>query len=162
MSKEEREQRDLDQCPKRRRPSDYEGGEGSSKEDIAFRSDPSKSLRPGDPGWVPRARVPMPSTKDYVVRPKWKVDTEISRVSLSMLQAEQINIFHFTCRHLGNKWTDLKSIWKTSQIRNGIKKLAELWTYQLRAEKWLCDYVSQMKAGFLLWTSVLLRSEIVL
>lgn len=81
MSKEEREQRDLDQCPKRRRTSDYEGGEGSSKEDIAFKSDPTKSLRPGDPGWVPRARVPMPSNKDYVVRPKWKVDTEIRGVS---------------------------------------------------------------------------------
>jgi transcription factor SPN1 len=83
MSKEEREQRDLDQCPKRRRTSDYEGNEGSSKEDIdrAMKGDPNKSLRPGDPGWVPRARVPMPSTKDYVVRPKWKVDTDISRVS---------------------------------------------------------------------------------
>ena len=36
--------------------------------------------KPGDKGWIGRARVPMPSTRDYVTRPKWNVEQEFKKV----------------------------------------------------------------------------------
>ncbi|XP_067103149.1 protein IWS1 homolog isoform X2 [Osmerus mordax] len=97
MTREERQQRDLDQqMPQRRRLSVPQKVERSEEPDVfspllssggqtprrdleKVLTGEEKALRPGDPGFCARARVPMPSNKDYVVRPKWNVEVESSR-----------------------------------------------------------------------------------
>lgn len=80
MSKEERQQRDLEQMPRKPRKNSPEpeqrkrSGFGGQKGE--------QPLRPGEKGWVARARVPIPSSKDYVVRPKSIVECDVSRVSI--------------------------------------------------------------------------------
>ncbi|XP_054729451.1 IWS1-like protein [Anastrepha obliqua] len=82
MSKEERQERDLAQMPRRQKSPEPQPTTSSNKKrglNSAFtKSNDEKPLRPGDPGWVARARVPLPSNKDYVVRPKSTVEGEIS------------------------------------------------------------------------------------
>ncbi|TRZ00153.1 hypothetical protein DNTS_025723 [Danionella cerebrum] len=89
MTREERQQRDLDQqnAPRRRLSS---GGQTPRRDLEKVLTGEEKALRPGDPGFCARARVPMPSNKDYVVRPKWNVEGESNRRSfkkgLSLLE----------------------------------------------------------------------------
>eukprot|EP00063_Salmo_salar_P094075 XP_014068910.1 PREDICTED: protein IWS1 homolog isoform X2 [Salmo salar] len=95
MTREERQQRDLDQqMPQKRLLSQPQKVDRSKEPDVFSPQQLSsggqtphrdlekvltgeeKALRPGDPGFCARARVPMPSNKDYVVRPKWNVESE--------------------------------------------------------------------------------------
>lgn len=91
LTREERLARDLEQMPRKRRASPEPGTSTKKKELTSFTSD-EKQLRPGEKGWVARARVPQPSSKDYVVRPKSTVDVDMSRVSINTLY-EILEIF---------------------------------------------------------------------
>ncbi|KAJ3590873.1 hypothetical protein NHX12_008821 [Muraenolepis orangiensis] len=78
MTREERQQRDLDQqMPQKRRLSQTQKEVKAPEPDVFSPS--IRALRPGEPGFCARARVPMPSNKDYVVRPKWNIETESNR-----------------------------------------------------------------------------------
>ncbi|CAH8456488.1 unnamed protein product [Heterobilharzia americana] len=71
LTKEERKQLDYEHLPKRRNIDN----EAYNHRDINRELDGEAKglLRPGDPGWIGRARVPQPSNKDYIIRPKWRV-----------------------------------------------------------------------------------------
>ncbi|XP_025417855.1 protein IWS1 homolog A isoform X2 [Sipha flava] len=80
MSKEEREVRDLEQMqmPRQKRSSMDDSGNKNDDDDDDDDEGP-RTLKPGDKGWISRARVPTPSNKDYVVRPKSITDADISK-----------------------------------------------------------------------------------
>ena len=66
----------------------------------------SKELKPGDVGWIPRARVPMPDTREYVRRPEWTSQTDMSRKP-----KKEINLLEKHKR----KFADKKKLLKSNQ-----------------------------------------------
>lgn len=76
VSREERESKDYERLKATKKKDNDE--EASPNKRRKTGEDESVQAKPGEPGFVARARVPRPSIKDYVVRPKWNVDTEFS------------------------------------------------------------------------------------
>lgn len=83
ISREEREERDKELQKKASRHVYSSDGEGSAPTPKRPKEDPSTSAaqKPGEKGWIPRARVPAPSMRDYVIRPRSKVDGDIEKGS---------------------------------------------------------------------------------
>lgn len=88
ISREEREKRDLDLQAKQEkrmkvRPSGAGGSSSQANESSTGKKglDPTElpAAKPGDKGWIPRARVPAPSMKDYVIRPESRVELDIGK-----------------------------------------------------------------------------------
>uniref|UniRef100_A0A182FJW3 Uncharacterized protein n=1 Tax=Anopheles albimanus TaxID=7167 RepID=A0A182FJW3_ANOAL len=97
MTREERQQRDLQQMPRKRRhsPEPSTSASNNQKKGLPFTEADKGALRPGDKGWVQRARVPMPSDKEYIVRPKSTVDTDMTVVAKKKLNRYEKHLKKF-------------------------------------------------------------------
>ncbi len=89
MSREDRQRRDREMSLKLKEISESRGIAKANKQARADQSESnSKSLRPGDPGWVCRARVPMVENREYVQRPEWQSTVDIRLTSFSIIDIQ--------------------------------------------------------------------------
>ncbi|XP_065177107.1 protein IWS1 homolog [Sycon ciliatum] len=78
VSRDEREMRDYMHMKRQKQRQSTDGAD-DEQEKGGLLGESGQALKPGDRGFVGRARVPKASNKDYIVRPKWNVDKEASR-----------------------------------------------------------------------------------
>lgn len=96
MTREERQQRDLLQMPRKRKHSpEPTTSSHNNHKGLPFAEDEKGAIRPGEKGWVQRARVPMPSDKEYIVRPKSNIDTDMSIVTKKKLNRYEKHLKKF-------------------------------------------------------------------
>lgn len=82
ITREEREERDKELQRRASRNHDTDQSEdGTPTPKKPKTEEPTTAPLPGEKGFIPRARVPAPSMRDYVIRPRSKVDGEIGRGS---------------------------------------------------------------------------------
>ncbi|VDP04240.1 unnamed protein product [Soboliphyme baturini] len=83
ITKEERMQSDYERMPptKRGRPSSDMEETFVKLTEETDGDETKKPLKPGDKGWISRARVPRPEMKDYVIRPKWNVEAQFQKLN---------------------------------------------------------------------------------
>lgn len=89
LSKEERLQRDMQMMAMGRNSRNKENEAPSNL------NENGEPLKPGDKGWCHRARVPMPCGKDYVARPKWKSNVDMTTVKKQGMSKLDKNMRHF-------------------------------------------------------------------
>ncbi|PAA84726.1 hypothetical protein BOX15_Mlig004680g2, partial [Macrostomum lignano] len=119
LTKEEREERDYANIPQHKRASDARSsGRGDG-------SDQRGKAKPGEPGYVGRARVPMPSNKDYVVRPKPRVDMDAVKLASAAPKKRERQVwFERHVRQLKDKRRSGKSIKKAVPLSVEGRKMA--------------------------------------
>ncbi|XP_058117614.1 protein IWS1 homolog [Anopheles ziemanni] len=99
MTREERLERDLLRMSQKRKQSPepsipaHVNDKGLPFDDVE-RYVNMGAIRPGDIGWIHRARVPMPSDKEYIIRPKSNIDTDMS-VTKKKLNRYEISLKKF-------------------------------------------------------------------
>lgn len=83
ISREEREERDMEMRDRHRQMAQSgENSDGETKIPASSKKDDGpRALKPGDKGWIPRARVPVPSMRDYVIRPRSTVEGDVGKSS---------------------------------------------------------------------------------